>query len=297
MNNMNSAHSKHHGFTLIEIAIVMSIIALLLGGMMIPLGTRYTEQRNAETQATLNKAVEAIIGFAILNRRLPCPDIAMGTAADRNGLEKSVGTPITNCQAGLNPASPNTPTLPLPTTGSPAVSWGDLPWATLGLSGSDAADAWNNRIRYAVYMPLVTQTAPAPLATVGLANVSAASQLAVSCINTLPVGLLSIPGCPTASPGTLSTNASFIVYSHGANGYGGTAIGNTTAMPFPTGYPATNDQYGNLPETEAPASLQNRFVYRPRTGVDSSLGEFDDLVTWVSSNTLAAKLLAAGVWP
>jgi prepilin-type N-terminal cleavage/methylation domain-containing protein len=286
---------KNTGFTLIEIAIVMSIIALLLGGMMIPLGTRYTEQRNADTQAKLNKAVEAIIGFAILNRRLPCPDIAMGVAADRDGVEKTIGTPITNCAAGLNTASPNTPTLPLLAAPSPHVSWGDLPWASLGLSGSDSADAWNNRIRYAVYMPLVTQTASPTL--VGLANVSATAQLNVSCINTLPAGVLSIPGCPTASPGTLLTNASFIVYSHGANGYGATGIGNTTATAFPAGYIATNDQYGNLPETEITPELRNRFISRPRTGLDSSLGEFDDLVTWVSSNTLAAKLLAAGVWP
>jgi prepilin-type N-terminal cleavage/methylation domain-containing protein len=289
------------GFTLIELAVVITIVALLIGGMAIPLGTRIAEQRHVETKEKLNKAVEALIGFAVLNRRLPCPDIALGLATDRDGIENTVipavgnnnAGLVSNCAIGINAASPNSE---LALNNGTFVSWGDLPWATLGLVSSDSADAWNNRLRYAVYHPLATQVAMPPTNTnIGLANLNNAN-IIISCHNR-NIGATAAPGCPAASPYDIANNAVFVIYSHGVNGYGATGLANTNPIGFPAGFVANHDERGNSPNAELTPALRNQFIARIRTDAGGNLDEFDDMVVWVSRNVLAAKLLAAGAWP
>ncbi|MBI5041503.1 MAG: prepilin-type N-terminal cleavage/methylation domain-containing protein [Gammaproteobacteria bacterium] len=128
----------HAGFTLIEMAVVLVIVGLLLGGMLVPLATQMETDRRKETTATLESIREALIGFAVVNRRLPCPD----TNAD--GRE--------DCPSG----APN---------GGPK----GLPFADLGVSSTDA---WDNTWRYAVTNAFTT--APPgnfTLASVGNINV------------------------------------------------------------------------------------------------------------------------------
>lgn len=114
------------GFTLIEMAVVVAVVALLLGSLIVPLVTQVEERRIAETRRLLEEAREALIGFVIANGRLPCP--ASGAS---NGIENPVGGG--NCTDGYI---------------------GFLPAAQLGISPTDsqgyAIDPWGGRIRYAV---------------------------------------------------------------------------------------------------------------------------------------------------
>nr|VFJ53420.1 MAG: prepilin-type N-terminal cleavage/methylation domain-containing protein [Candidatus Kentron sp. DK] len=109
------------GFTLVEMALVMAIISLLLGGLLLPLGTQLENRRIRDTERQLAEIREALMGFAITERapRLPCPDV------DGDGLE--------------DPAAPGT-------AASCRQGEGALPWATLGLFRKDA---WGRGFRYA----------------------------------------------------------------------------------------------------------------------------------------------------
>lgn len=111
--------TKKNGFTLVEIAIVLVIVGLILGGLMMPLSVQLEQRRVNDTQKTLDDAREALIGFALRNGYLPCPAISSSI-----GLEDRAGGA---CRDGKR--------------------LGYLPWATLGLQ---KLDSWNHLLRYSV---------------------------------------------------------------------------------------------------------------------------------------------------
>src|SRR5665647_1087323 len=65
-----------NGFTLIEMAMVLMIVGLLLGGMLVPLSAQMDQRNVSDTQKTLSEIKEAIVGFTLANGRLPCPATA-----------------------------------------------------------------------------------------------------------------------------------------------------------------------------------------------------------------------------
>lgn len=112
--------NTHSGFTLIEMAVVLVIVGLLLGGLLVPLSTQMETDRRKETAATLESIREALIGYAVINGSLPCPD------TNDDGLPGPGA-----CNTGAN-QPPNV---------------GGLPYVTLGVSRHDAWDnisAWGN---------------------------------------------------------------------------------------------------------------------------------------------------------
>lgn len=106
------------GFSLIEMAVVLVVAVLLLGGLLVPLTTQVEQRKISDTEKSLEEAKDALVGFALANGYLPCPAISA-----TNGLENRSGT---TCASG--------------TTGS-------IPWATLGVN---KLDSWGHIIRYSV---------------------------------------------------------------------------------------------------------------------------------------------------
>ncbi|MCX7192734.1 MAG: type II secretion system protein [Proteobacteria bacterium] len=120
---------NHDGFTLVEMAIVLALIALILGTGLTLLSAQQDQRRIEDTKARLNDARDALIGFSIVNGRLPCPanpTIASGTA--------NAGIARTAIATGC-------------TADAVGTIQGDLPWATLGLPETDA---WGHRFTYRV---------------------------------------------------------------------------------------------------------------------------------------------------
>jgi len=74
------------GFSLIEIAIVLFIVALLLGGLLPTVSSQIEQQRRAETRKQLDEIQQALLGYAITKGYLPCPaKSASDGAEDRAG--------------------------------------------------------------------------------------------------------------------------------------------------------------------------------------------------------------------
>ncbi len=88
-----------------------------MGGLMIPLHSQRNQQQISRTFSTLEEVKNALLGFAVINGRLPCSD----TDEPKDGKENH----------------------PCDTTNVE----GDLPWKDLGVG---RYDAWNNPFRYRV---------------------------------------------------------------------------------------------------------------------------------------------------
>ena len=105
-----SASTPVRGFTLVELAVVIVIVALLLGALLVPLATQLQQQKNRETRETLEEIREALLGYAMAQGRLPCPD----RDAAPDGLENA------------------------PCGASNQTAEGFLPYDDLGVSATDA---------------------------------------------------------------------------------------------------------------------------------------------------------------
>ena len=181
------------GFSLAELAIVLVIVALLIGGMLVPLSAQRDIQSTKETQQLMSEAKEALLGFAAVNGRLPCP------------------------------ASPNTTGVEAPNDNSGICTspWdGFLPAITLGIQPTDpqgyAIDSWGNRIRFAV----TTQNSNVFTKPDGLRN-SWGTTFTPDIVVCNSASVITSPNtaaanCPAAS--TLTRGAAALILSHGKNG-------------------------------------------------------------------------------
>lgn len=120
-------HRRQRGFSLVELAVVLTIVALLLSSLLYTFSAQVEQRNRNETEQRLAEARELLLGFAIVNGRLPCP----ATAASY-GVEAPAG-------GGAACTSPYNGFLP-------AVTIGFKPIDALGFG----VDSWGNRIRYAL---------------------------------------------------------------------------------------------------------------------------------------------------
>jgi prepilin-type N-terminal cleavage/methylation domain-containing protein len=145
------------------------------------------------------------------------------------------------------------------TLGQCDASEGNLPWNTLGVAGTDA---WGNRLDYHVTPDYADSGKGISLNR----NVPSTQQLSVctSPSNCSPT---------TQTPATIAA----VIVSHGPNGWG--AINNSNAL-----LAAPTNQY-ELANANGGTTLYNL----PQSTAGSTIGEFDDLVSPLSSNILTSR--------
>jgi len=247
------------GFTLVELAVVLLVMATLLAGLTLPLATQVQLRRHEETRRQMDEAREAVLGFAVVHGRLPCP-----ASAQSRGEESFApgGGPADGRCADFH--------------------GGFLPGATLGLPPLDTEgfvrDAWGsprNRLRYAVFGPNPVNgveqalTRANGLQAATLSGLGDAPHYLFICASGAGVG----PSSCGPAANQLTRRAAFVLHSAGAN---------APAIPQPG-----SDEARNLDGDAVFVS------HEARLGTDP----FDDVVTWVPVSVLAARMLAAGRLP
>lgn len=175
------------GFSLVEMAIVLAIIALLLGGLLPTLSAQRESQRISETRKQLDEIQQALVGYAIINGRLPCPaDPAITAGQTGAGIER---TP--------------------PCTGG--NSTGVLPWATLGVNETDA---WGNRYTYRVSSDFADAVGSATYGGCTPSPTPTQASFALCSSGTLDVRSAASGGA------SIATDVPAIIISHGKNAAG-----------------------------------------------------------------------------
>ena len=166
------------GATLVEMAIVLAVVGIMLGGAVVPFRVLDEKRHREEEQARLQRAVDAVTGYAIRHRTrkrtvtfegdlisdnsveiaagrpyLPCPDVDGDGFEDRmpesgdgflQGIEVNRDWESLTVTLEIANGRPRR-TSSEPGYGDCRTSRGTLPWRTLGIP---PADGWGNRHTY-----------------------------------------------------------------------------------------------------------------------------------------------------
>lgn len=256
------------GFTLFEVAIVLVIVSLLLGAALPPV-RGYAEARlEQETLARLDRAREALVGFAVSHGHLPCPD--RDGDGESDARVEGADAPGDGCAGG--------------------AYGGWLPAATLG---TPSLDAWGRRIRYRVSAELTRRAGdPSAIACAGASPDNPC---------TLEIGDTGELTVLTRDPGSrverrLAVDVAAVVLSLGPNGRGGGLDGGTSAGDPPD---VAEDEWENL-------DGDGTYMSRDHTPAAEGCSEgdptrppcaFDDRLAWVSPHVLIGRLVSAGQLP
>ncbi len=295
---MKTSLTRQLGFTLIELAVVMVILALLLGGLLVPFSMQMELRSVSTTKTTIENVKEALIGYAMANGRFPCPAVAGATGVEAFATAPTAGTAANGiCANFIN-------------GGVFSFSPGFVPGVTLGITPTDAngyvLDGWNQPLRYAI--SAVTDDAALTYVftkssgmknayTVGCptncgmswiagrdkSNATTPTPALVNnqtllsvCASATGITAGTCNNAPTTSQANkISSSAVLVVYSLGKN--------------FATGGTGT-DEAANLNADAA-------FIDHTPTPTDFANGEYDDIMSWVASSTVFSRLVQAGQLP
>lgn len=252
--------TQQHGFTLVELALVLIITGFLIGGLVIPLSHQQSIAKTRQTKQLLEHINEVLIGYATTTGRLPCPS-----------------TPTSGGFEALDPGGNFC-------TGN--IQHGFVPNATLGIAGAVNADnllldKWNNPIRYSISNSDndadgvwdFIAIAGTEMSNVGLANLTPDLQV---CDST---------GCANI----LSNDAVVVLVSMGKNF--ALAPSNDERANVSAGSTLTGGPSGLT------YVVANDRVFVDRRYSDTPDNEFDDVVHWLNPFVLYNRLIAANQLP
>jgi len=197
------------GFTLTELAVVLVIVSLLIGGLLVPLSAQMDARKASDTRTALAEIREALLGFAAVNGRLPCPAPAtIASGAGGAGAEALLAAGQCPYFAGV------------------------LPWATLGVKETDA---WGRRYTYRVTPVFARCVAPPPL----IAGVPCTAPSYSFVLNS--TGDIDVKS--SAGGSVIAKEVPAVVISHGKNGNGAYTLAGTQ---LPTGADVGDEQDNQL---------------------------------------------------
>lgn len=264
------------GFTLVELAMVLFIVGLLLGGMLVPLSTKLEQVNRETTASTLNEVKEALLGYAVINGRLPCPDCPDGTVGSCNSVAAA------NRNDGIEDRSGSAPNRICHT----AV--GNLPWVDLQVG---EMDAWSHHFSYRVTAAFSQESNASPCGT-------PAADVSFELCTPGDNDIYSAYTTPPYGTPTVAENVPVVVVSHGSDmlesvqtnqqveNYGRNPINPATSANILGSYSS-----GNF--------VENVFIYSDFAR-DTSLSpqtRFDDMVIWISPNLLMNRMIVSGRLP
>lgn len=292
----NTSHSS--GFTLVEIAIVLTIIGVMLGSGILALTGALNDIRYRTTRDRLNGVANALALYAQQNYFLPCPAVP----PDNNGM--TTGVDPGTCYGAASPR-------------------GIVPYVALGLTAEQVRDSYGNFFTYVVNPLLATNNVQT--------NATAQSQVHDSCrinngiwitasslnknqrkalfccmarnavsdtvVNNGVVGPVALSptrsianrgavngaSAVTVPANTASQTAAFILISHGKNGFGAYRPSSPPARyADPSGLLYRQNEIANADDAD------NIYVSSPYSvNTDETVRSyFDDIVIWRTQDQL-----------
>lgn len=276
--NIKLSKARKKGFTLVELAISITIIGLIASSALSVAISNDDYTRTTETKLKLDRIEEAIAGYAVLNKRIPCP--ADGTLAITNTNFGIEGTP--SVSGGQGKCASNN------FNDTANIHMGTVPVTTLQLPDDYMFDGWGRRISYVV---------DARFANNAATNVSCDGTISTVCFQHTSNGSLTVRN---SAGGTRSTTAMYVLFSHGINGHGAFPKngGATRVGGFPSGNPYRDNSAAEFENAEfdkdnANTAFDAIYVQKPFTRNDDTTSAtreyFDDIVRYKNTNELITE--------
>ena len=284
-----SMKTSQSGFTLVEIAIVLLIVTILLGYTVAMFPQQQQLKQYRAVNQEMDQILEAVIGFAQVNGRLPCP--ALVTSNGNEDFDDDGSDP-----EGCNNYG------------------GFVPFNTLGLDARLNADnmmedPWGNPYRYYVSNVdfnsnnLSDFVYPGEMRLVGLVDTDSDGYIDLDG----QYLICADPGATTNDQCADAANTIFGRYSATPDRYAGApfvllSMGKNWNEGAPTGDELENSGATLVNNGGAGApdyriknvGSETVFVQRPGGGLSDDL---DDVVRWVSPNVLFARMIQANQLP
>lgn len=265
-----------HQRGLVGIVIVVTLV-LLAGFALIQMQGRniiFQSSRNSEALIPFTRIQFALLDFARINKRLPCP---AKPSDDTGDPQPNSPTPVCN------------------------NSNGTVPFSVLGLSLNDVLDPWGRKISYRVISgpqsatvfegldrsqcidPIIASNNP-PDSTTQLCLKPAPLSRRTTFTN-----LVSIPSLTVTDNFSPASGVVYVLISHGETGRGAYLPGGQQLQPLPL---AGSDEKLNT-------GTGNYVRSTPNTTMDvNQVGFFDDIVVYEKLQNLIDKAgLKARQWP
>jgi prepilin-type N-terminal cleavage/methylation domain-containing protein len=281
---MTDMYRSRHGFTLLEMSIVLALIGVIVGGGLVVVTSSLQASQYNSTVARMDTIEKALLNFAVANNRIPCPaDLTLTASGSANyGLEAGAGSgsaiaPATGVCSGTN-------MLPKANfIASSGTAEGGVPTRALQLPDDYIYDGWGRKFRYAVD-PTYTKTVALPASAVSSCSVASSSAITVN----------------DATGAARTTAGMYALISHGANGHGAYTsngvtynAGSTSANEL-TNCHCTSAGVYNSPYT--PTYIEKAPAYDAgQTG--NQLYYFDDIVTFKESWQMQTPAFSLSAMP
>lgn len=253
--------AQHAGFTLVEMAVVVTLIGILMALGLATATSVMDSSKRATTKDRQDYVRDAFLAYFTVNHRVPCPDNGSNVGnTGRDGVEdRTAGGAAPNVLVGC------------------AAALGTVPYQTLGISREKALDAYGNFITYRLDTARfwhLTATFQSPPGT-------PRSPCSPAGIITPPVAGLSVFSTPAIAQ---ITNAAVVLISHGSNGKGAWNQGTTNASR--NALPTTAEEQGNTALNPATPAGYRSYVYS-----DAAATPFDDVVQFFSLGDLQVLMV------
>lgn len=285
-------NTAQHGFTLVEIAIVLLIVSILLGYTVAMYPMQQELKQYRQLRSDMDQIIEHLIGYAQVNGRLPCPD----TTGDVNGA----GADIIDGQEDFDDVIINATGV----AGNDGLIdsckgfYGLLPAGTLGMNGEidgngSLLDPWGQPYRYHV-----SDFNFNSIGGLGGADLDLTTGVAIDLVSPDGIGEegLSnvVPDLVVCDDSDNSSAADVNCAAVGANDIIANAAAVVISSGKDRGLVASNIQDENRDDFH---DGTNDFVYTSSARNDAAGSEYDDLVRWISPNLLYTKMIEAGQLP
>ena len=234
---------------------VLFIVGLVLGGVLTPLSTRLDQANRKQAEDTLKEIKESLVGYALVNGHLPCPDCPLGANANCTAANSNDGVEDGLDAGNAIAARPN--------FNSCTVAVGNIPWVTLGVP---EFDPWGHHYVYSVTQGLGTGFAD----DIDGTNTAACSDSAGVSFQICSTGDMTIQDI---NGNALATQVPALIMTYGGNGqaFGGTAP--TSAAEKENWWDDTADRM----------FISNDYVS----------DQFDDIVIWITTPELVYRMVTA----